>query len=100
VKQTFEVAVKVRPGWTVLSNGDLVGPAAARKRGQFRWKMDQRMPSYLFTLVAGAFDVIEDALGALPVTYLVPEGREDDGRRTFANTPAMIALFAEKTGVA
>jgi aminopeptidase N len=100
VKQTFEVAVQARPGWTVLSNGDLVGPAAARKKGHFRYKMDQRMPSYLFTLVAGAFDVIEDAVGDLPVTYLVPEGRKDDGRRTFANTPAMIALFAKKTGVA
>ncbi len=36
----------------------------------------------------------------MPLTYLVPKGREEDGRRTFARTPHMVAHFSEVTGVA
>ena len=32
--------------------------------------------------------------GPAPVTYLVPRGREEDGKRTFKETPGMIAHFA------
>ena len=35
----------------------------------------------------------------VPLTYLVPKGREEDGRRTFARTPDMVAYFSELTGV-
>jgi len=36
---------------------------------------------------------------AIPISYLVPKGREDDARRTFARTPDMIRHFSEVTGV-
>ena len=35
----------------------------------------------------------------VPLTYLVPKGREEDGRRTFARTPDMVTYFSELTGV-
>src|SRR5213076_797811 len=35
----------------------------------------------------------------IPLTYLVPKGREADGKRTFGRTPDMIAYFSELTGV-
>ena len=35
----------------------------------------------------------------VPLTYLVPKGREEDGRRTFARTPQMIEHFGDITGV-
>ena len=100
VKQTMDVQVQVEPGWFVLSNGVLDSSAAAQRRGQYHYRMGQPLPSYLFTVVAGRFAAIEDRHGELPVVYYVPPGREEDGRRSFAHTPQMIALFERLTGVA
>jgi aminopeptidase N len=95
VKQTTELSVKVPEGWYALSNGALISEAP----GAFHWKMDEPHPSYLFTLVAGEFSRIDDEVDGIPLSYLVPKGREADGRRTFARTPAMIHHFGELLGV-
>ncbi|MEM6789921.1 MAG: M1 family aminopeptidase [Myxococcota bacterium] len=100
-KQTFETTIRVERGWVVLSNGDPTGSEAKRKKGCFSFAMRDPMPSYLFTCVAGAFAIIEDATaGDLPVHYYVPPGREAEGARSFRNTPTMIELFGRLTGVA
>ncbi|WP_437674656.1 M1 family aminopeptidase [Sorangium sp. So ce131] len=99
VKQTTELRAEVPPGWTCLSNGELLSDAKSHKAGVFQYRLDEPHPSYLFTLVAGEFARIEDAAGDVPLAYLVPKGREEDGRRTFARTPDMIRHFAEKLGV-
>ena len=99
IKQTFDINIKAPRGWFVLSNGDIASTKKAQKDGIFRYRMKQAMPSYLFTIVAGAFAKIEARVGSLPVTYYVPPGREADGKRTFKNTPAMIRLFSKLTGV-
>ena len=99
IRQTMDIRAKVRPGWFVLSNGELTSSRADQKRGLFHYRMRQAQPSYLFTLVAGEFAVLEDRVGKLPVTYYVPHGRESDGKRTFKRTPQMIRLFAKLTGV-
>jgi len=99
IKQTMDVDVRVPAGWFVLSNGDLQSGKAARKKGRYRYKMAQALPSYLFTVVAGDFETIEDAVGDVPVTYHYAPGRHEDAERTFANTPEMIRLFAERTGI-
>ena len=67
--------------------------------------MSEPHPSYLVTLVAGEFAEIDRrgarrAIATIPLAYLVPKGREADGRRTFARTPEMIEHFGEITGVA
>lgn len=97
-KSTFDVRVRAPEGWTVLSNGTLASGDAGT--GVFHWVMRKPMPSYLFTLVAGEFEVIEEKVGDLPLTYLFPRGRADDARRAFGRTPEMVRLFGEKTGVA
>lgn len=99
VKQTMDIRAKVRPGWFVLSNGDLSNSKREQNTGRFHYKMRDKQPSYLFTLVAGDFAAIEDRVAKLPVTYYVPRGREKDGKRTFRKTPSMIRLFAKLTGV-
>jgi aminopeptidase N len=105
VKMTTEIVAHVPNGWFALSNGMLVDsdkPAA----GDFtyRWKMDEPQASYLVTLVAGEFSEMVDSARAdgreVPVTYLVPGGREADGQRAFAHTPEMLRYFGEVTGVA
>ena len=95
VKQTTELEVKVPEGWYALSNGELL----REEGGVYHWKMNEPHPSYLFTLVAGEFARIEDDANGLPVFYLVPNGREADGKRTFGRTPEMIRRFGELLGV-
>jgi aminopeptidase N len=102
VKMTFELLAKVPRGWRVLSNGELVRrdekPNAAH--WQYHWRMTDPLPSYLVTLVAGEFSEIDGGKAAgVPVTYWVPRGREEDGRRAFGRTPEMIEHFGKLLGV-
>ncbi|MDB4940761.1 MAG: Aminopeptidase [Labilithrix sp.] len=102
-KMTTEARVTVPAGMSVLSNGALVGTEDKDAGRTFHWRMSEPHPSYLVTIVAGEFAILEDRVTVgtreVPVTYLVPKGAEEDGRRTFARTPDMIAFFSELTGV-
>ena len=109
VKMTTELEVEVPHGFVALSNGELVSrktPKKAQSKWSYHFRLDQPHPSYLVTLVVGKFVVLEDRSPELltrekPVTvrYYVPKGREDDGWRAFGETPSMIELFSELTGV-
>jgi aminopeptidase N len=94
VKMTTEISVTPPAGWSVLGNGALVS-----KGPKFTWKMDQPHPSYLITLVAGEFSILEGEADGVPLTYWVPKGREKDGKRTFEKTPEMIRHFGSLFGV-
>ncbi len=104
LKMTTELTVHVPAGWYALSNGVLAA-SDKPKVGDFtyHWKMPEPHSSYLVTLVAGEFAEIADKVRVggreVPVTYLVPKGREDDARRAFGRTPEMIQHFSEVTGV-
>jgi aminopeptidase N len=104
VKMTTEIVAHVPAGWYALSNGALVSSSKPKDgTATFHWKMSEPHPSYLVTLAAGEFAEITDKAKAgdreIPLSYLVPRGREEEGRRTFARTPDMIAHFSEITGV-
>jgi len=100
VRQTFDVRVRVPRGLVALSNGERLSTASSERQGRFHFRMREAMPSYLFTLVAGSFVTLDGGkVGEVPLTYLVPPGREEDGRRTFARTPEMVALFGRLTGI-
>ncbi|WP_394823412.1 M1 family aminopeptidase [Pendulispora albinea] len=100
VKMTTEMIVTVPNGNGVLSNGELLAKETPDEGPwRFHWKMNAPHPSYLLTLVAGEFSELTDEVAGVPLTYLVPKGREADGLATFGNTPAMVRYFAELTGV-
>ena len=112
VKMTTEARIRVPAGFSVLSNGELAGREEDKAGGTetFHWRMNDPHPSYLITIVAGEFAVFGDRVTLtaapgttmrreVPLTYLVPKGREEDGRRTFGRTPEMVVYFSELTGV-
>jgi len=110
VKMTTEARIRVPAGFSVLSNGELAGRETGEGTETFHWRMNDPHPSYLVTIVAGEFAVFGDRVSVpagpgsadmreVPLTYLVPKGREEDGRRTFARTPDMVAYFSEVTGI-
>jgi aminopeptidase N len=104
LKMTTEIVAHVPHGWYALSNGELVSSRRpAEGDWTYHWKMREPHASYLVTLAAGEFAELTDevTVGAreVAVAYLVPKGREADGRRTFERTPEMIRHFGEVTGV-
>ncbi len=112
VKMTTEARIRVPTGFSVLSNGELASREEDKSDATetFHWRMNDPHPSYLMTIVAGEFAVFGDRVKLapppggtvgreVPLTYLVPKGREEDGRRTFGRTPEMVSYFSELTGV-
>jgi aminopeptidase N len=106
VKMTTEARIKVPEGFYVLSNGRLEARVKVSDGEIFHWKMDEPHPSYLVTIVAGEFTelsavarVAGETARDVPLSYLVPRGREKDAESTFARTPAMITWFSELLGV-
>jgi aminopeptidase N len=103
-KMTTQITLHVPNGWFALSNGKLVS-SEKPPTGDFvyGYALCQPHSSYLVTLVAGEFAVLADAAKVgereVPLTYVVPKGREEDARRTFARTPSMIEYFSECTGI-
>lgn len=99
VKMTTELSVVVPETWEALSNGRLASRDPVKDGVRFHWKMDDPHPSYLLTLVAGELTILEDDVDGVPLTYYVPRGREEDARRTFAETPEMLRFFGRRFGV-
>jgi len=95
VKMTTEITVTAPSGWRVLGNGELT----AEKGSTFTWTMREPHPSYLLTLVAGEFSVLEGDADGIPLSYWVPKGREDDAKKTFEKTPEMVKHFGKLVGV-
>jgi aminopeptidase N len=99
VKQTTELRVRVPAGWNALSNGLLVARGREGESEIFHWKTDRPHSTYLLTLVAGEFSVLEGGEAAgVPLTYWVPPGSERDGRLSLGETPGMVQHFAMLTG--
>ncbi len=105
-KMTSELRVTVPEGWVALSNGDLLEePAGTDGVRVFHFGFDAPHPSYLMTLIAGQFSILEDRPALLadgrkvPVLYYVPAGREEDGWRSLSDTPSLIEHFSTVTGV-
>lgn len=101
VKFTTEVFVTVPKQFKALSNGKLMDctDATDRKSHTFHYRQEVPHVAYLSSLAVGDFDVVTDHVEGTPVEYWVPKEWSADTRRTFANTPKMIALFGQLTGV-
>ncbi|MBV8083927.1 MAG: M1 family metallopeptidase, partial [Chloroflexi bacterium] len=95
-KLTTELIATVPDGLTVVSNGELVEHSGSR----WHFRQEVPHPAYLMTFAAANFSLVEDRWRDVPVQYFVQPGREDDAKRAFGNTPAMMEFFSEATGVA
>lgn len=96
---TSELVMMVPKGMRVISNGRLLSVKDDGAFTTFHWKEDRPHPSYLTSFVAGAFgEITQDADGA-KLYYYFPESKRKDVLRYFGETPRMIEVFGELTGV-
>jgi aminopeptidase N len=99
-RATQEVIATVSQEYRVLSNGRLVSQSADPQAGTrtFHWSQELPHPTYLFVLVAGPYEIIEDSLGDLPINYWVYRKDVEDAMRSFHKTPEIIEFFNNTYG--
>ena len=102
-KQTTQTTVVVSKGLFALANGVLVSRTDDAAHTTFVYRQDVPHSTYLMTMVAGPFVEKQQGtagVGKTPVAFYVLPGREEDGERSFGNTPKMIEAFEERIGTA
>ncbi len=96
---TCEVFATVAKDLKTVSNGALV---ASRDAGpdlrEDHWRLDQRIPTYLISLIVGRFETVLEEWKGVPLEYNGPVGRAEEIRAGFAASPAIMDFFSEYTG--
>lgn len=99
-RTTQEMYITVDAQFATLSNGVLVSSSASDDgmRTDY-WKMSLPHAPYLFAMAIGDFKVVKDNWRGKEVSYYVEPEYEQYARLIFGNTPEMIEVFSQKTGV-
>ncbi len=99
-KVTSEVRVKVKKPYVVVSNGVLKEKQEIDE-GQFvyHWSMDSPHSIYLISLAIGTYSELTSQFEDVPLSFFVPEGREEEGWRSFEKTADIVRFFSAKTGI-
>lgn len=100
-KQTTQTTVVVPKGLFALANGALLARTDDAKNTTFVYRQDIPHSTYLMTMVVGPFVEKQQGTagaGNTPVAFYVLPGREEDGERSFGNTPKMIEAFEDRIG--
>jgi aminopeptidase N len=98
-KSSSELVLAVPRGYRVISNGKLVSVKDAGESSVYHWKEDLPHSSYLTSFVAGKFEEIRQEADGIKLHYYFPESKRADVLRYFGETPKMIEVFSELTGV-
>jgi aminopeptidase N len=92
VRMTYEATIRVPPGLLALMSAE--NPTGKSADGLYRFRMPQRIPSYLLALAVG--DLEYRPLGPISGVYALP-GVVERAAWELADTPRMIAA-AERLG--
>lgn len=97
---TQEMYVTVQDKFKTLSNGSLeTSIKNANGTRTDYWKMDLPHAPYLFALIVGEFDLVEDEpWNGIPVNYYMEDGFKDYAKNIYPYTREMLTFFSEVTG--
>ena len=114
-KATSRIITTVRSDWKVLSNGILKDKSTNWKRlsngmrirsadsgdsTTYTWQLDLPNSTYLYVMVAGPFEVIQDYHGDIPMSYWVYPKDKEHAHRSFHRTPEIMRFFEKEYGTA
>ena len=113
-KATSTIITTVRSDWKVLANGVLKSKTTnwkklsngmrIRSEGSgdsttYNWELNLPNSSYLYVMVAGPFEVIQDYHGDVPMSYWVYPKDKEHADRSFHRTPEIMKFFEDEYGV-
>jgi aminopeptidase N len=65
----------------------------------YHWAMERPHSVYLISLAVGQYSELTDRFEDIPLSFFVPEGKEEDGWRSFEKTADCMRFFSERTGI-
>ncbi|MGD8315756.1 MAG: M1 family metallopeptidase, partial [Syntrophobacterales bacterium] len=99
-KVTSEIRAAVDKPYVVVSNGELKEKYEDDDgRLVYHWSMEKPHSIYLISLAVGAYLELTDHFEDIPLSFYVPEGREEEGYRSFEKTADIVRYFSERTGI-
>jgi aminopeptidase N len=98
-KSSSEMVIRVPKGFRVISNGKLLSTEDEGESVVFHWKEGTPHSSYLSSFVAGRFGEITQEVHGLKLHYNFPESRREDVLRYFGETPRIIEVLEDLTGM-
>lgn len=99
-KCSSEMVVTVNSKYMAISNGKLVEVSEdkAHNTKTFHWRQEKPHASYLFSLVVGEYEEVQEEVEGCQLRYFVYKGHKEQISKIYGRTPAMLKLFAEKFG--
>ena len=98
-KSTSETVITVPKGFRVISNGNLVSVKEEGEGITYHWKEVVPHSTYLTSFAAGRFGEIAQDVGGIKLRYNFPESKRSDVLRYFGETPRVIQILEELTGM-
>lgn len=99
-KVTSELRARVAKPYVVVSNGVLKERYEDQDgRLVYHWTMERLHSVYLVSLAVGPYSELTDRFEDIPLSFFVPEGREEDGWRSFEKTADCMRFFSQKTRI-
>ena len=98
-KATSELIITVPKGLRVISNGRLISQEDSGGTTTFHWREDVPHSTYLTSFVAGKFGEITQESDGILLRYNFPESKRKDVLRYFGETPQVIRVLGELTGM-
>lgn len=99
-RATLDLTVVLPAGLVAIGNGD----AGTRRtvdgdREAHTFELATAAPSYTFGFAAGPFHEVDEQHAGVTLRYLADGFDDDELRRIFADTPAMLDFFVDRAGV-
>ena len=98
-KATSRISATVRSDWKVLANGLLTNKSVNKDSVTYTWDLNLPNSTYLYVMVAGPFEVINDFHGITPISYWVYPNDEKNAMRSFHKTSEILTFFENEYGV-
>lgn len=97
---TSQTTCTVPADWDVVGNGVKLSDKVSddKKTRTVVWKMNIPHATYLFSLVAGPFDIKKDKWRGVDLWYVVPRGKGNLIDYTFEDTKDMLSFYSDTLG--
>lgn len=95
-KATYDFAITVPDGLTVMANGVLLSHGSAAGKTTWRWRESDPMASYLATATTGRFDLTQYSVDGIPA-YVAVDPQLSKGQ-VLSKLPAIVRFYSSIYG--